>query len=91
MFECIVYAMYYITINKNNGFCVPANCGGLLGLFSGFSVLSLIEIIYYITLRFYTNMKSQRKKCVIEDEAADHLCHQDAFKVNPNEKKDITV
>ncbi|KAJ0174664.1 hypothetical protein K1T71_009772 [Dendrolimus kikuchii] len=29
-----------------------ANCGGLLGLFMGFSILSLVEIFYFITLRF---------------------------------------
>nr|XP_053610910.1 pickpocket protein 28-like [Plodia interpunctella] len=28
-----------------------ANCGGLLGLFMGFSLLSLAEIIYFLTLR----------------------------------------
>ncbi|GBP43266.1 Pickpocket protein 28 [Eumeta japonica] len=28
-----------------------ANCGGLLGLFLGFSFLSIIEILYYFTLR----------------------------------------
>ncbi|XP_060804918.1 pickpocket protein 28 [Amyelois transitella] len=28
-----------------------ANCGGLLGLFMGFSFLSLAEIVYFITLR----------------------------------------
>ncbi|KAF9411727.1 hypothetical protein HW555_009556 [Spodoptera exigua] len=28
-----------------------ANCGGLLGLFLGFSFLSLMEIIYFVTLR----------------------------------------
>ncbi|XP_037296673.1 pickpocket protein 28 [Manduca sexta] len=29
-----------------------ANCGGLLGLFLGFSFLSLVEIIYFLTLRY---------------------------------------
>lgn len=28
-----------------------ASCGGLLGLFLGFSLLSVIEIIYYCTIR----------------------------------------
>ncbi|CAG4955982.1 unnamed protein product [Parnassius apollo] len=28
-----------------------ANCGGLLGLFMGFSILSVAEIIYFLTLR----------------------------------------
>ncbi|XP_055305956.1 pickpocket protein 28-like, partial [Sitodiplosis mosellana] len=30
-----------------------ANCGGLLGLFLGISMLSIIEFIYYSTLRLY--------------------------------------
>lgn len=28
-----------------------ANCGGLLGLFMGVSLLSLVEIVYYLTVR----------------------------------------
>ncbi|BFF90118.1 pickpocket protein 28 [Drosophila madeirensis] len=34
-----------------------ANCGGIFGLFMGFSILSLVEMIYHFTLRFCTNMK----------------------------------
>ncbi|XP_026496020.2 pickpocket protein 28 [Vanessa tameamea] len=30
-----------------------ANCGGLLGLFMGFSILSVAEIIYFLTLRLF--------------------------------------
>lgn len=33
------------------------NCGGLLGLFVGFSLLSVIEIFYYLTLRLLCNIK----------------------------------
>ncbi|EFA08874.1 pickpocket protein 28 isoform X2 [Tribolium castaneum] len=33
-----------------------ANVGGLLGLFIGFSALSLVEIIYYLTLRIICNV-----------------------------------
>lgn len=29
-----------------------ANCGGLLGVFLGFSFLSLVEIFYFFTLRY---------------------------------------
>lgn len=40
-------------------------CGGLLGLFLGVSVLSIVEFIYYFSLRFYwklhTYMKNRRK------------------------------
>lgn len=32
-----------------------ANCGGLLGLFMGFSILSLVELFYYSTIRMFCN------------------------------------
>lgn len=32
-----------------------ANCGGLLGLFMGVSLLSIVELIYFCTLRFCGN------------------------------------
>lgn len=34
-----------------------ANCGGLLGLFTGFSILSLVEVIYFATLRLALNCR----------------------------------
>nr|CAH7742091.1 unnamed protein product [Callosobruchus chinensis] len=34
-----------------------ANFGGLLGLFTGFSLLSLIEIIYFLSLRIWCNVR----------------------------------
>lgn len=37
-----------------------ANVGGLLGLFMGFSILSLIEIIYYVTIRLACNLNLTR-------------------------------
>ncbi|BES87540.1 Amiloride-sensitive sodium channel [Nesidiocoris tenuis] len=39
-----------------------ANCGGLLGLFCGISILSFCEIVYYITLRFWANLHLIKKK-----------------------------
>ncbi|XP_065361239.1 pickpocket protein 28 [Calliphora vicina] len=39
-----------------------ANCGGLLGLFMGVSTLSIVEIIYFCTVRLITNLKMRRKK-----------------------------
>lgn len=39
-----------------------ANCGGLLGLFMGVSVLSLIEIIYYFTLRLGCSLRLRRHR-----------------------------
>jgi amiloride-sensitive sodium channel len=37
-----------------------ANVGGLLGLFMGVSILSLIEIIYYLTIRLACNLNLRR-------------------------------
>lgn len=34
-----------------------SNFGGLLGLFTGFSMLSFIEIIYFLSLRIWGNIK----------------------------------
>ncbi|XP_047984439.1 pickpocket protein 28-like [Leguminivora glycinivorella] len=38
-----------------------ANCGGLLGLFLGFSFLSLVEIFYFCTLRLWCTLKKDIK------------------------------
>ncbi|XP_075210433.1 pickpocket protein 28-like [Lycorma delicatula] len=35
-------------------------CGGLMGFCCGFSILSLIEIIYYATIRLYNNIKNNK-------------------------------
>lgn len=43
-----------------------ANCGGLLGLFMGFSVLSFIELLYFCTLRLINNIRTDRSN-VLED------------------------
>jgi hypothetical protein len=37
-----------------------ANVGGLLGLFMGVSILSLIEVIYYLTIRLACNLNLRR-------------------------------
>lgn len=39
-----------------------ANCGGLLGLFMGFSLLSLVEMIYFSTLRLACNLRKRRAR-----------------------------
>lgn len=36
-----------------------ANCGGLLGLFMGVSLLSIVEIIYFCTLRLCCNLRNR--------------------------------
>lgn len=38
-----------------------ANCGGLLGLFMGISVLSIVELFYYFTLRLCCMRRKQRQ------------------------------
>uniref|UniRef100_A0A182VZA7 Pickpocket n=1 Tax=Anopheles minimus TaxID=112268 RepID=A0A182VZA7_9DIPT len=38
-----------------------SNVGGLLGLFLGFSIISLIEVIYYMTLRPYCARRKQKR------------------------------
>ncbi|XP_026321153.1 pickpocket protein 28 isoform X2 [Hyposmocoma kahamanoa] len=46
-----------------------ANCGGLLGLFMGFSILSVIEILYFLTLRllcmFYRRRVAKNKASTV--------------------------
>lgn len=34
-----------------------ANCGGLLGLFLGMSVLSVVEMVYFLSLRLFCNIR----------------------------------
>ncbi|XP_014277462.1 pickpocket protein 28 isoform X2 [Halyomorpha halys] len=38
-----------------------ANCGGLLGLFCGVSILSFVELLYYATLRLWGNLRAFKK------------------------------
>ncbi|XP_055840717.1 pickpocket protein 28-like [Episyrphus balteatus] len=38
-----------------------ANCGGLLGLFMGVSILSLVELVYFFTVRLWLNLKARRQ------------------------------
>jgi acid-sensing ion channel, other len=34
-----------------------AHCGGLLGLFLGFSFISILELIYFCTIRVFCNVR----------------------------------
>ncbi|XP_018572878.2 pickpocket protein 28-like [Anoplophora glabripennis] len=59
-FQVFFKSSQFITMERNELFGITdflANFGGLLGLFIGFSMLSLIEIIYYLTLRIICNIK----------------------------------
>ncbi|XP_017063341.1 pickpocket protein 28 [Drosophila eugracilis] len=38
-----------------------ANCGGLLGLFMGVSMLSIVELVYFCTVRLISNLRMRRK------------------------------
>jgi hypothetical protein len=39
-----------------------ANCGGLLGLFMGVSLISILEIFYFCTIRLACNLRMQPQK-----------------------------
>ncbi|KAJ8970719.1 hypothetical protein NQ317_018753, partial [Molorchus minor] len=50
----------FITSERNELYGLTdflANCGGILGLFTGFSFLSLVEIMYFLSLRLICNVK----------------------------------
>ncbi|CAO1405339.1 unnamed protein product [Diamesa serratosioi] len=42
-----------------------SDCGGILGLFAGISVLSIVEVVYYFSLRILVNAWIDRKKSKI--------------------------
>uniref|UniRef100_A0A182RXW0 Pickpocket n=1 Tax=Anopheles funestus TaxID=62324 RepID=A0A182RXW0_ANOFN len=54
-----------------------ANCGGLLGLFMGVSILSLLEIFYFLTIRPF----SVRKKARIAEQRKPHEVHNSLLAV----------
>lgn len=43
-----------------------AACGGLLGLFMGISLLSIVEFVYYFSLRLFCSYRLRKAK--IDDE-----------------------
>ncbi|KAF5300625.1 hypothetical protein FQA39_LY11086 [Lamprigera yunnana] len=52
--------LQFLSIERNELYGVTdflSNIGGLLGLFMGFSVTSIIEILYFCTLRLWCNYK----------------------------------
>jgi Amiloride-sensitive sodium channel len=39
-----------------------ANCGGLLGLFMGVSLISILEILYFCTIRLACNLRMRARR-----------------------------
>lgn len=53
---------HFIALNRSEAYTFAdfvASCGGLLGLFMGISVLSVIELIYFFTLRLCCKLRKQ--------------------------------
>jgi Amiloride-sensitive sodium channel len=49
-------SLLYKTKVKLTWYDVLSNFGGMLGLFMGFSLISLAEVVYFSTLRLYQNL-----------------------------------
>ncbi|KAF2892978.1 hypothetical protein ILUMI_13195 [Ignelater luminosus] len=64
--------MQFITSERNElygNMDFLASCGGLLGLFIGFSFISIVEILYYISLRLFCNFLNGRRRNVKESDS----------------------
>ncbi|KAK4874127.1 hypothetical protein RN001_013487 [Aquatica leii] len=73
--------MQFITSERNELYGPTdflANCGGLLGLFMGFSILSIVEILYFLSLRLFCNLRNyghhywSGSPDLLEDERYEH-------------------
>lgn len=64
-----------------------AGIGGLLSLFMGFSVLSIIEALYFCTLRLSCNL--QRRRRIKKRRAAQEKLLSAASVVEPQEDTDV--
>lgn len=56
---------HFIPIQRSESFSktdLVANCGGILGLFMGFSLISMAELLYYCTVRPFCIMYRCRKE-----------------------------
>lgn len=45
-----------------------ANCGGVVGLFIGLSILSFVEIVYFLTIRICFKLRSRQRRLSIVPE-----------------------
>lgn len=53
----------FIALNRSETITISdfmASCGGLLGLFMGISVLSIVELIYFFTLHLFCTLEHQK-------------------------------
>jgi Amiloride-sensitive sodium channel len=60
--DCTGKKFFVTEVEKN---LIAASTGGLLGLFHGFSVLSAVEVLYFLTIRLlcsWRNHGAARKK-----------------------------
>lgn len=58
----------FIAMNRSETSTLPdfiSSCGGLLGLFMGVSVLSLIELVYFFTLRLGCKMRQRQQTQIV--------------------------
>ena len=42
-----------------------SSCGGILGLFAGISILSIVELFYYFSIRIAVNAWTEWKECKV--------------------------
>lgn len=61
-----MYSFSYLYRQTLRAFIFLANTGGLLGLFMGFSVVSLIEIFYFMTIRPYCAARMKMKAATVK-------------------------
>ena len=57
--------LHFITKERDELYTIVdfvANIGGLLGLCMGLSTISLMEIVYFFTARFYYNLTTAREE-----------------------------
>lgn len=61
-----------------------AACGGLLGLFMGISLLSIVEFVYYFPLRIFCSIRSKKAKIDTEKGIGNPLHEQPRKLVRPS-------
>jgi hypothetical protein len=65
-FELLFHPLMYpgYPCNKPEVFSFAVSLGGIAGLFIGFSLLSGVELIYYLTFRLYGLWRTERRSKV---------------------------